>query len=121
MARPSKYKPEYCEQVIELMSEGCSIEEVAFELKIRKQTLYNWTEQYPEFLDAIEIGRELSLGWWMKEGRNGIKEKVFQTGLYVIQMANRFGWSSKTEQKLSTDKEDPIQVVIGGANIKLSD
>jgi hypothetical protein len=96
MGRPSKYDPKYCDKIIELMSEGASIEEVCYEWRITKATLYNWTEKHPEFLNSKKIGEQLSMGWWMKKGRELENTKLNHV-LWYMNMKNRFGWSDKQE------------------------
>ena len=69
MARPTKYKREYCENVIALMREGDSIAVVASHLGIAKSTLYEWMKVHEEFSDAIKEGVYLSQAWWETEAR----------------------------------------------------
>jgi transposase len=97
VGRPSGYKPEYCQTVLKEMRDGASIEEVAYELKVFKSTLYSWMDNYPEFSDAIKNGVEFSEGWWRKEGRKNIRNKDFNSTLWYMNMKNRFGWKDKTE------------------------
>ena len=47
--RPTDYKPEYCAQLLEHMTEGLSIEAFASVIGVAKQTLYTWTEKHAEF------------------------------------------------------------------------
>lgn len=64
--RPSSYKPEYCDLVIELMSKGASIAAVAAELKVARAQIFKWGEEYPEFRSACDAGKELAQQWWEK-------------------------------------------------------
>ena len=95
----TKYSEKYCEIIIELMSEGASIEEVAAELGVVKQTLYNWMNSYPEFKEAKMRGEQLSKAWWMRQGRIALRDKEFSPTLFYMNMKNRFGWSDKQETK----------------------
>ncbi len=58
MAKPTKYNPKMCKKVIELMSEGASLCEVAAELGICKDEIDEWKEQVPEFSEAIKKGND---------------------------------------------------------------
>ena len=49
VGRPTKYKPQMCETVIDLMKDGASLDEVRGELDISKDTLYRWKEDYEDF------------------------------------------------------------------------
>ncbi len=55
--RPSEYKATYCTEVINLMAEGLSLTAAGAELGFAKQTLHNWTDAHPDFLDAVKIGQ----------------------------------------------------------------
>ncbi len=55
--RPTDYDPSYCEIAIDFMSQGYSQTALAGHLSISKQTLYNWMQEHPEFLDAISIAK----------------------------------------------------------------
>jgi len=54
MGRPTKYKPEFCEMLIEHMSKGFSFESFAGKPEVRTSvdTLYHWTVLYKDFSDA---------------------------------------------------------------------
>jgi hypothetical protein len=97
--RPTNYKPEYCQMLIDHMKEGGSIEEFCLEIDVCKQTIYNWTEQYPEFLDSKKRGESFSEGWWRKSGRKNLQNRDFNYTGWYMNMKNRFGWSDKTESK----------------------
>ncbi len=102
--RPTKYKPEMCQQAIALMSEGISITGVAAELGICKDTIHAWKKQHPEFGDALKRGSELSQAWWEKVGINGTLGKIkgFQPSTWSFNMRNRFSgdWVERTEHKI---------------------
>ena len=54
MARPTKYDPSKNQAVIDLMSEGASIVEVAGLLDVRRETIYDWiNKKSPRF--SIEL------------------------------------------------------------------
>ena len=98
-----QYKPEYCELVTNMMSEGTSIEEVVASLGIVKQTFYNWCEKYPDLMDAKKRGVEMSTGWWYKQGRVHLENNKFNYTGWYMQMKNRFGWADKQEVAQQTD------------------
>jgi len=95
--RPTKYSPEMIDECIRLMREGASITEIAYELNVAKDTIYEWKKVHPEFSDAIKKGVDFSEGWWMKEGRINIQNKEFNSTLFYMNMKNRFGWADKQE------------------------
>lgn len=56
--RPTKYKPEYAELAFNYCLLGATDEEMANFFEISVATLYNWKNDYPEFLEAIKNGKE---------------------------------------------------------------
>lgn len=100
----SAYRPEMCEQVLELYINGESDVEVAVALGINKSTLYTWIKEKPEFAAAISTGKDLSECWWQKLGRAGASGKVkIQARVFIANMNNRFGWR---ENPLEAERED---------------
>ncbi len=69
MGRPSEYDPKYCDMLIDHMKQGGTFESFAAKLRHSKQTLYNWTSVYPDFLDAKKIGEGMSLDFFLNMGK----------------------------------------------------
>jgi len=103
--RPTKYKPEFCQIVIDVMSKGGSKTEVCAALSIHYQTFLDWQTEgnpmyNPYFSDAVKGGETLSQAWWEGAGRKGIMgEMEFNATLYQFNMKNRFkeDWRDKQE------------------------
>lgn len=102
VGRPTKYKPEFCEKVMDMGREGYGVAEIAAELDVTKQTVHNWQKEHPAFLDAMTRARDLSEGWWASQGRQGIwgkENRRFNSNAYRLQMMNRFGWGEKSSRE----------------------
>ncbi len=82
------------ETTIALMSQGASKVEVAAELGITRDTLYEWVGSNEEFSDTIKMGETLSQAWWEKKARLSLDGGQFNTALWFINMKNRFGWQN---------------------------
>jgi transposase len=95
--RPTKYDPVFCEQIIELMRAGYSILEVAYQLEVHKDTIYEWEKVHSEFSDALKKARDYSEGWWLLQGRNNLNNKEFNSTLWYMNMKNRHKWSDKVD------------------------
>ena len=71
VGRPSKYKPEYCQMVINWGKQGKSKAWMCGTLEVTRQTFENWAKEYPEFLDAMDIAMTTSQVWWEDTGQLG--------------------------------------------------
>lgn len=56
--RPTEYDPSICSEVMALCAQGATDEEVASHIKISVRTLYYWKSKHPEFLQALNLGKE---------------------------------------------------------------
>lgn len=99
IGRPTIYDPAYCEQLIEHMAEGLSFESFAGAIGVSKQTLYDWLEANPAFLDAKKEGFEQSRLTWEKIGNNLAKTGTGNAVAFIFNMKNRFreDWNDKQQ------------------------
>lgn len=99
MPRPSLYRPEFCERVIEFGKQGMSLTEMAAELEITFRTMRNWEldDEKPDFQDAMQMARTYSQAWWESQGRTHITNPKFNAALYGKTMSARFpaDWSDR--------------------------
>ena len=111
----SKYKPEFCEQLIEHMSKGYSYESFASKAKVYRTTLYDWENSHPEWCEAKEEAFLQCLLWWESQGIEGLwseteynekgkptKSKSINSTLWIFNMKNRFKWRDKQPDEIDT-------------------
>lgn len=58
--RPSDYKDDYAKQVTKLAELGATDQEVADFFEIDVRTVYRWKHDYPEFCQALKVGKEVA-------------------------------------------------------------
>jgi hypothetical protein len=115
--RPTDYDPAFCEQVLAWGAEGKSKAWMAAKLGVVRQTLDNWTEVHPDFLDAMTRARDLAQAWWEDKGQDHIVslpgQGTLNAGVYSRSMAARFpeDWREKTETALTGANGGPVQIV----------
>ena len=101
VGRPSKYDPQMVARVKELFSEGASKAEICLELDICFDTFQDYQTKYPEFLEAVKKGMQVSQGWWEMKGRKATMGGVdgFNATSFIFNMKNRFkeDWRDKQE------------------------
>lgn len=57
VGRPTAFKPEYCDMLIDYRAQGGSYQGFGGIVSVSVQTLYDWELTYPEFLDAKRIAK----------------------------------------------------------------
>jgi hypothetical protein len=93
--RPTDYKPEYCEMLIEHMKGGLSFEAFGGIADCSEQTLYNWREEYPEFLESYKKGVSYSLKHWEEMGHDMVLAGQGNSATWIFNMKNRFKWKDR--------------------------
>lgn len=103
--QPSKYREEFCEQLIQEMAQGLSFEACAGIFRVSKETIYEWTRVHPEFAEAKKEGVARNHVFWEKLGLAGAagKLKNFNAPTWIFNMKNRHGWRDKIEHSGEID------------------
>lgn len=112
MGRPTEYRQEYCEQIIEYGRQGKSLAWMASELGVSKPTVQNWMAAHPAFLAAMEEARALSQRWWEDAGQNGMVAPGFNASIWSRSMAARFpdDWREQKGVELTGKDGGPMQI-----------
>lgn len=112
MGRPSKYKSEYCEALVEHMKRGDCFDTFAATVNVSTDSLYRWVKAHKAFRDAKKEGEVHSKRWWTQLGK-GLASGKIQGGnaaVYIFTMKNRFGWRDRVET-MESDSFDDIDFV----------
>jgi hypothetical protein len=115
MARPSEYREEFCDRIIELGKQGKSVVQMACELDVVKQTLHNWAAEHPEFLDAFTRAKQWSQDWWENKAQTGIETSGFNASLWSRSMAARFpdDYTERQKRELTGKDGGPVAIAAG--------
>jgi hypothetical protein len=109
---PTIYKPEYCQAVIDHMSQGLSFETFGASIGVDRSITYEWAHRHPEFAEAKKRAFDLCQIFWEKVGIEGVwsdaRGKNLNTGVWVFNMKNRFRWTDRME--VSGDEAKPIML-----------
>ena len=102
--RPTKYDESMCEKVIELMSQGKSIVQVAAEFNVSKDTIFEWEKVHKEFSDSLMLGRLKAEAFWEGHLQKLAKSKNSITnGNLALILKCRYRWTEKQDIGLSGD------------------
>jgi hypothetical protein len=134
MARPTKYKKEFCTQLIDFMGGGNSIVQFCAKIGIAKDTFYRWVKEKDAFSDAYKKGVILCEAFWENIGKRGIfglpivddvgNEGHVNPALFCFYMKNRFHWTDKLEQQIdatvktiSPETRDKLQEIFNEGDV----
>jgi len=102
--RPSTYRPELGQELIQAMATGLSAEAAAAKIGIGARTLFTWQQQHPEFLQAVQEGRNQALLFWEQRAIAVAHGKPGNSQMITLALKNRSraasGWHhdvTKTE------------------------
>jgi len=94
VGRPTKYNPDYCNLLIEHLTNGFSYQSFAAICAVDIDTLYQWEKDHPDFSEAKRRAMPYARLFWEKEGMKGMqgKTRAFNSTVWVFTMKNRFKW-----------------------------
>lgn len=97
--RPSKYKTEFCEQLIAHMGQGLSFESFAALIDVNLDTLYEWEHRHTDFSEAKKVARQKQRLAFEKIGMNATLGKIpgFNATAFVWLSKNMLGWRDRQE------------------------
>lgn len=108
--RPTLYRPEYDQMLIDHMSDGLSFSTFAGVVSVSSQTIYDWCKKYPTFLDAKKIGMVKSKLYWEKLGKDNIinysltekngdysktESRSLNSSVWIFSMRNKYLWHDR--------------------------
>jgi len=114
VGRPSLYDPAFCDQVIELGSQGKSIEQIAAKLGVSTRVLFDWKDRHEEFLRALDQAKELELDWWETIAQNMMIENKdaakLNSAIWSRSMAARFPkkYRESTKTEITGENGAPL-------------
>jgi hypothetical protein len=110
VGRPSEFNPEYAAIALDYVGDqGKSITQLARHLRVSKQSIYNWMDKYPEFLDALRMAQEWGQGYWEDRLEDMMTDRSANAPLVKLYFSNRFGWTDRSDEE---KKAEPITINI---------
>jgi transposase-like protein len=117
VGRPSLYDPAICEKVIELGKLGKSTEQIASILGFSLRVFYKWRDEYEEFMQALEDGKQYEQYWWEEQAQaylveNRESDKI-NTQMWSRSMAARFPKKYRESTKTEITGADGAPLISG--------
>ena len=115
MGRPSEYDPAYCDLLKDHFAEGYSFESFGGVVGVSKQTLYNWCEAHPEFLDAKKTYETASQLAWEKRLRSLATSGEGNATAIIFGLKNRASdsWRDVKATEITGKDGGPIEQNVG--------
>ena len=114
VGRPTDYRPEMDEQIIDAMATGLSLDAAAAEIGISPRSAYQWQADVPEFAQAIETGRAKALLFWEKRAIAVANGEGGNAQTISLALRNRSrsasGWHDAARLEHSGPDGSPLQV-----------
>jgi len=110
--RPTDFRPEYGDRILELMTQGLSLAASAAEVGIHRQRVYEWMERHPEFADTVKLAqvkRQLFLERRLLSADSG---PVVTSTIFALKNAGPEDWRDKQEidHKSSDGSMTPVRI-----------
>lgn len=111
VGRPTKYKPEFCDLVIEVGSIGGWLCEMAEVCDVHRSTMDEWASKHPEFSEALMRAKQKAQAWFERTGREAMFADKFNSSLWQKQM------SSRHPDEYTEKRENKTDLTSGGEKI----
>ena len=109
LGRPTKYKEEYDQMLIDHMAEGFTFEAFAGVVSVDRDTIYHWCSIHQTFSDAKKIGRSKQL---LSDERvlKGLSIGLIEgsTAAHIFKMKNCHKWVDKHEIAVKDISDDEL-------------
>lgn len=106
VGRPTKYKPEFCDLVIQVGEEGGWLSEMAEACDVVRSTMDEWAAAQPEFSEALTRAKQKAQAWFERKGRSGLEADKFNSALWQKQMSARHPDEYTDKQKREVTGKD---------------
>ena len=124
--RPTKYKPEFCDLVVEVGKKGGWICEMAEACDVHRSTFPEWEKEHPAFSAAFMRAKQKAQAWFETKGRTGLEADKFNSALWAKQMSarHREEYTERREVDSTHNLSDPLTDLIAeisGAGRRITD
>lgn len=105
--RPSKYKPEFCDIMVDMAEQGKSRVQCAVAIGVHRDTLYEWGEKHEAFSDALKKSRDLAESYWENKINEMMEngELVQTSPMMMFYMKCRFGWRDRDASQVNVNAQ----------------
>ena len=124
MGRPTKYDPDYCEEIVKFfdiepitikVQDGIqfktpakfpTFERFAYTIGVHRDTLHEWVKNYPDFSDAYKKAHELQFAVYQE----GVMMNAWNSTFAIFLGKNIFGLVDKKEIALDANVREIVVI-----------
>lgn len=113
--RPTDYRPEYCEKVVEFGKLGLLPVSMGVRLGVVKDTLHEWARVHPEFSDAFALARAHCEAFHMERGSetaHGERPGNAPMTKFILSAAFGYREATQVDQTVSNPDGSPLRFVV---------
>lgn len=113
MGRPTKYRKEYCSQIIDFMAQGKSLVQFAAEIGVNTDSIHEWRKVHSEFSVSVKKAEKASQAYWenilhraslgLPFTMNNKEYKSYNTTLIIFLIKSRFRDAYGDQVSFSSD------------------
>jgi hypothetical protein len=92
VGRPSLYREEYCERVVEEMARGVSLTGFAGKIGVDKHSIYEWISVHSEFSHAVSRAKSARVLWWEEKLMRSKKGAETSASIFALRNADPSEW-----------------------------
>ena len=114
VGRPSLYRPEYCDQIIEVMKTGLSVAGFAGTIGVSRRAISQWAEVHPAFMQALACAKAVCALHWerlaLRAGENAREGGNPAMIMFALRNMAPADWMDKATVALTGDGSGPIRI-----------
>ena len=112
--RPTRYSKEISDALVKAMATGLSLEAAAASIGISARVVFDWQNRHPEFLQAVQEGRQQALLFWERKAIAMAEGATGNAQLVMLALKNRSraasGWHDAQRLEHTGGDGGPVQV-----------
>src|SRR5699024_12536532 len=95
---PRKYTSSMPKKALDIIgSRGKSITQFARDMRVTRETVYEWARVHKEFSDALQRAKQWSEAHWEDKMESMMYDREANAPLAQLYLVNRFGWTGQTQ------------------------
>jgi hypothetical protein len=103
--RPTLYKPEYCDEIIEYAKQRKPFQRFCSDHNILPSTFNLWKENNPAFMEATILARQIMEAWYLEKAMDRCEgsNPLGSDRMISFMLSSVYGYREKTDTTITAD------------------